>query len=250
MIELAKRGRIAVLTMAHGKANAMDLEFCADFTARFDECRAPDVAAVVITGQGKIFSAGVDLLRIVDGGAPYVRQFLPALGGMLEAVFAFEKPVVAAINGHAIAGGCILACAADRKFITPLATIGVPELLVGVPFPVVPLEILRFSVPAQHLQVLIAGGAVQQADQAVAHGLADAVVEPVALMRRAMTIAEAMAAIPRDAFALTKRALREPAVRRMLDAAFRIDPEVVEVWAHDDTLRAIRGYVERTFKKI
>jgi enoyl-CoA hydratase len=127
MMQLTKRGRVAILTMAHGKANAMDLEFCADFTARLEECRAPDISALVITGQGRIFSAGVDLLRVVDGGADYVRAFLPALGRVLDALFSFEKPVVAAINGHAIAGGCILACAADRRFIANTATIGCPN---------------------------------------------------------------------------------------------------------------------------
>jgi enoyl-CoA hydratase len=249
MMELTKRGRVAVLTMAHGKVNAMDLEFCASFTARLDECRSPDVSALVITGHGKIFSAGVDLLRVLDEGAEYVRRFLPALSAILEALFAFEKPVVAAINGHAIAGGCILACAADRKVIAHTATIGVPELLVGVPFPVVPLEILRFTVSPEHLQSLVCGGAVLQAEPAVAHGLADVVVEPVAVTRRATMIAETMAAIPADAFAATKRQLREPALERIHGAASRHDPGIVDAWAHPHTLHAIREYVERTFKK-
>ena len=219
MMQLTKRGRVATLTMAHGKANAMDLEFCADFTARLEECRAPDVSALVITGQGRIFSAGVDLLRVVDGGADYVRAFLPALGGMFDALFSFEKPVVAAINGHAIAGGCILACAADRRFIAHTATIGVPELLVGVPFP------------------------------AVAQGLADAAVEPVALPRRAQSTGEALATIPAAAFTTMKRQLREPTLQRIRDAAPRVNPAVVDAWENPETLRSIREYVERTFKK-
>src|SRR5713226_1552397 len=164
MMQLTKRGRVATLTMAHGKANAMDLEFCADFAARLEECRAADISALVITGQARIFSAGVDLLRVVDGGADYVRAFLPALGRVFDALFSFEKPVVAAINGHAIAGGCILACAADRKIIAHTATIGVPELLVGVPFPAVPIEILRFAVTPHYLQSMIAAGSVLHAD--------------------------------------------------------------------------------------
>jgi enoyl-CoA hydratase len=249
MMQLTRRGRVAVLTMAHGKANAMDLEFCADFTRRLEECAAPDISAVVITGQGRIFSAGVDLLRVVDGGADYVRAFLPALGRVFDALFAFEKPVVAAINGHAIAGGCILACAADRRFIAQTATIGVPELLVGVPFPVVALEILRFAASPQHLQPLVYGGAALPAEAAVAQGLADAAVEPVALPRRAQTVADALAAIPAAAFATMKRQLRTPALQRMRDAAPQVDPAVVDVWVSPGTLRAIREYVERTFKK-
>jgi enoyl-CoA hydratase len=238
MMDLTKRGHVAVLTMTHGKANAMDLEFC-----------APDVGALVITGQGKIFSAGVDLLRIVEGGAEYVRRFLPALSALLEAAFAFEKPIVAAVNGHAIAGGCILACAADRKIIGHTATIGVPELLVGVPFPVAPLEILRFAVSPQHLQALIHAGAVLPAESAVAHGLADVMVEPVAVMRRATMLAESMIAIAPGAFAMTKRQLREPTLQRIRDASPRHDPAIVDAWADPMTLRAIRDYVERTFKK-
>ena len=62
-----------------------------------------------------MFSAGVDLLRVVDGGAAYVRTFLPAFRRVFETLFDYPKPVVAAVNGHAIAGGCVLACAADYR---------------------------------------------------------------------------------------------------------------------------------------
>jgi enoyl-CoA hydratase len=235
--------------MAHGKANAMDVEFCTQLVSRLEDCRAPDVSALVLTGQGGIFSAGVDLLRVVDGGADYVRAFLPALRRMLDAIFSFEKPVVAAINGHAIAGGCILACAADRRFIAHTATIGVPELLVGVPFPTVAIEIVRFAASPQHLQSLIYGGAALGAEAAVTQGLADVAVEPVALPRRAQSIAEAMAAIPPAAFAAVKQRLREPTLQRIREVAPGVDAAVVDEWASPETLRSIRSYVERTFKK-
>ena len=66
-----------------------------------------EAKAIVLTGTGKMFSAGVDLKRLSAGGAAYVRDFLPSLHRLYEAVFFHPKPVVAAINGHAIAGGCI-----------------------------------------------------------------------------------------------------------------------------------------------
>src|SRR5437764_1288972 len=149
MIELTEHGRVAVLTMTHGKANALDLEFCRALTAQLDACRQSSLRALVITGGGRMFSAGVDLPRIVDEGAPYVRAFLPAVNKAFETLFSFPRPVVAAVNGHAIAGGCVMACAADSRLMARAdARIGIPELLVGVPFPVVPLEIMRFAAPS------------------------------------------------------------------------------------------------------
>jgi len=103
MIETTEQDGMAILRMAHGKANAMSTDFCAAITAKFAEISP--ARAVVLTGTGRIFSAGVDLLRLIDGGGAYIREFLPALGAMLATVFSHPKPVVAAINGHAVAGG-------------------------------------------------------------------------------------------------------------------------------------------------
>ena len=115
MIELTEQGGVAVLRLGDGKVNAMSLELCEALTARF--AAVASARAVVLTGTGRIFSAGVDLLRLTEGGAPYVRKFLPALRTMFAAVFSHATPVVAAINGHAIAGGCVLACGADWRLM-------------------------------------------------------------------------------------------------------------------------------------
>src|SRR5262249_48363019 len=89
VIELTHQDGVAVLRMADGKANVMSLEFCRAMTARLEEVAASPATAVVITGNGRIFSAGVDLVRLLDGVAPYVREFLPALSEMLSAAFEF-----------------------------------------------------------------------------------------------------------------------------------------------------------------
>ena len=108
MIELSRCGGIAIVRMNHGKANALDIELCDALAAQFEACRDAQTKAIVLIGQGGMFSAGVDLLRLCDAGAPYVRSFLPALHRLYQTVFLFPKPVVAAVNGHAIAGGCVL----------------------------------------------------------------------------------------------------------------------------------------------
>jgi enoyl-CoA hydratase len=250
MMDLARHGPVAVLRMMHGKANAMDLELCEALVSQLDDCRQSSAGALVITGQGRMFSAGVDLPRVVDGGAAYVRAFLPAISRAFEALFAFPKPVVAAVNGHAIAGGCVMACAADyRVMAREPGRIGIPELLVGVPFPVVPIEIMRFIAPPQHFQTLVYRGAALAADAALQQGLVDAVVDPERLLDEAVAVAEALAALPSEAFAVTKAQLREPALARIRNAGPRIDAEVQKIWQSPATLSAIRDYIARTFGK-
>jgi len=249
MIDLTRRGSVAVLRMAHGKANALDLEFCDALQAQLDECAQSDAGALVLTGDGRMFSAGVDLLRLVSDGAGYVRSFLPSLNRMLETLFSCPKPVVAAVNGHAIAGGCVMASAADYRIMArEPGRIGIPELLVGVPFPVVPLEIMRFAAPRQYLQALAYRGLTLSADQALHHGLVDAVTGAEQLLDEAVAVAAALAAIPVAAFSLTKLQMRAPTRRRMRAGA-AVDTEVQNAWASAETLNAIRDYVARTLKR-
>jgi enoyl-CoA hydratase len=248
MIALTTRADIAMLTIAHGKANAMDLEFCDALNARLEECRRPSIRAVIIAGEARIFSAGVDLKRVLEGGAEYLRVFLPALSQTFETLFAFDKPVVAAVNGHAIAGGCVLACAADWRVMARHAVrIGIPELLVGIAFPTVALEIMRFAVAPSRFQALVYGGVTVPPEDAVELGLADIVVEPELVVDRAVDMARELADLPTRAFALTKRQLRGPALARIRAAGPQIDPAVQEIWESPATLTAIRDYVGRTF---
>ena len=79
MIEKSEKDGIAVLKLAYGKANTIDIEFCQSMIDEFNELRSSAAKAVVLTGQGSIFSAGVELVRTSDGGPAYVRKFLPAL---------------------------------------------------------------------------------------------------------------------------------------------------------------------------
>jgi enoyl-CoA hydratase len=249
VIDLSRRGHVAVLRMTHGKANALDLELCEALTAQLEDCAMSDAGALVLTGDGRMFSAGVDLIRVVNGGAAYVRRFLPSVNKMFEALFSFPKPAVAAVNGHAIAGGCVMASAADyRMMAREPGRIGIPELLVGVPFPVVPLEIMRFAAPRQYLQAMAYRGLTLTADQALQHGLVDEVVDGERLLDDAVAVAESLAAIPSAAFSLTKTQMRAPTRRRMRAGA-AVDAEVQDAWASSETLDAIRDYVARTLRR-
>jgi enoyl-CoA hydratase/carnithine racemase len=241
---------IAILTLAHGKANALDIEFCDALARHFAELRKTDVKAVVLTGQGKIFSAGVDLKRLSEGGADYVRQFLPALHGLYEAVFFHPKPVVAAVNGHAIAGGCVLACCADRRIMAREAgRIGVTEIRVGVPFPALAFEIVRFAVPPRYLPEFTLSGATFAADEALRRGWIDELTEAEDLIEDALAIARELSLLSPAAFAQTKMQIRQPVAERMQESGKATDKTVTEIWTAPATLARVRDYAERTLKK-
>ena len=246
MIETSEQAGVAVLRMADGKVNAMSIDFCAAVTTKFEQILP--ARAVVLTGSGRIFSAGVDLLRLLDGGPDYIRQFLPALSTMLAAVFTHPKPVVAAINGHAMAGGCVLACAADRRIMARDAgRIGVTELLVGVPFPAAAMEIMRRATAPQYFEDAILSGATYNPPEAVARGLVHDIVDPHELLDRAIDAANTLAALSPPAFAITKRQTRGPAVERLQRAD--VDADIDRIWTAPDTLARIRDYVSRTLRK-
>lgn len=249
MIHREDHGRVAVLRMEHGKANALDTELFADLGRELAAVAAADLEAVVLTGTGSIFSAGVDLFRVLDGGQAYLEEFLPELSRGLGELFSFPRPVVAAINGHAIAGGYILACACDHRLMAwGPGRVGVPELRVGVPFPTLPLEVLRFAAPKEHLQEMVYTGRTYTAEEALERGLVDGAESHDTLVEHAVGIAGRLGSIPADAFRLTKHTLRRPVLEAWRGAA-ATDREVFEAWAAPATFDIIRSYLDKTVGK-
>jgi enoyl-CoA hydratase len=250
MIEESAADGIAVLTMAHGKANALDIELCEVLTAWFRELEKSAASAVVLTGRSGIFSAGVDLKRLSAEGATYVRHFLPALHRLYEAVFFHPKPVVAAINGHAIAGGCVLACCADRRIMArDGGRIGVTEILVGVPFPALAFEIVRFAVPPRYLSEFTLSGATYETDEALRRGWIEEIAEPNELTDDALATAREMALISAPAFRQTKSQIRQAVREHVQRLGEATDRAVTEIWAAPGTLDHVRDYVARTLGK-
>lgn len=237
MIERQEREGIVTLRLAHGKASVMDVELLEALIRELDA--ALDARAIVLTGTGSIFSAGVDLFRLTNEGAPYVERFLPLLRDMLQKAFELPVPVVAAANGHAIAGGCILVCACDYRLMADgNGRIGVSELLVGVPFPEIALKVMQFAVP--NLAPLVMTGKTLLPREALEARMIDEVVDPASLLDRAHAVAQQLAAIPRQSFRLTKRMLRGMSAD---------DAAAAKVWSDPAIHQHIRDYLARTVHK-
>jgi enoyl-CoA hydratase len=249
MIERDDRDGIRILRLAHGKVSAMDIELGEAFMREMDNAAAPPIKAVILTGTGSSFSAGVDLYRVVKDGPEYGKRFLPVLDALLKAALTLPKPVIAAVNGHAIAGGCILAACCDHRImIDGNGRIGIPELAVGVPFPALPLQIMAARVSDGALRDLVFSGRTVQVDEAKALGLIDEKCPAGMLIDRAMEVAAKMAAIPAGAFALTKEAFYTPIVARAQSMS-TLNERVTDAWMQQRTYDTIRAYLEKTIRK-
>jgi enoyl-CoA hydratase len=248
MLKTDLQDGIAVVTMTHGKANALDTEFCLAIAETFEQF-GQDVKGVVLTGTGNIFSAGVDLVRMSKEDLVYVTDFLPAFDRAILALFSYSRPLVAAVNGHAIAGGCLVACTADYRIMVDGAfRIGVPELKVGVPFPPAALEVLRFATPERYMQELASGEKIYDAQEALTHGLVHKVVPTDHLLEAAASEAARLTSLQASAFSLTKAMLRRPVVDRIAYLNEVYGNQVEADWTSDQTRQAIRDYVEKTLK--
>jgi enoyl-CoA hydratase/carnithine racemase len=228
---------VTIVRIDHPPVNAFDLGVLDDAVAAMRGIEGP----IVLTGAGRCFSAGVDLRALIDGGPNYTDRFLAAGSAAFLAVFDHPAPVVAAINGHAIAGGCVLAMAADIRLMSA-GFIGLSEVAVGVPFPVAALEICRYAMGASVTR------AVLQADNidvrsAAERGWIDEVVPADGLLTRAVESARALGQHPPTAYAAMKEQLHRHA-REAIDAGAELDANVRAVWKSDETRARISAFLD------
>ena len=249
MFEIEHNAEIAVLKMNHGKVNAMSVEFCHEIKSQLRLLEQSEARAIVLTSSQKVFSAGVDLVRLIDEDVEYVDEFVPALCELLATPMRINKPVVAAVNGFAIAGGCVLACSCDYRVISDNASIGMPEMRLGVPLPAVPMEVVRSVIAAQEFKRLIHLGSSFVGSDAVQVGLADESCAAEQLLENAIIKARQLTRIPPDTFALSKRQMRTPVEERIAYGNQHHDGQVIELWKSEPVRNMIREYVAERLSK-
>lgn len=245
MVEVDVQGRVAVLSMGHGKVNAFDVEFLAELAEALRGIESSSAGAILLTSSRHVFSAGVDLFRVLDGDERYAAALVAHLHETLRGWFATRLPVVAAVNGSAIAGGCVLAAATDLRLIADgPCVIGVPELTVGVPYPAVALEIMRYVCGRDAGRVVLSGR-LHPPGEALGVGLVHEVVPEAELMDRALAAAAALAELPAEATALAKSHLRGPSLR-WIDERLGSDADVARMWGQPETHTRIRQSLHKT----
>jgi enoyl-CoA hydratase len=208
-----------------------------------DTLREAGDAPVLLTGAGDAFSAGLNLKELASLDAAGMRAFLELLLETTERLFRHPGPVVAAVNGHAVAGGAILAAACDHRVGTtsPKARIGLNEVALGLRFPPGLLEVVRYRVA--HVEPVVLGAELLDPQTALRWGLLDELADdPVAAARARL---EVLAAHPRAAYTAAKHDLRRRVSITDPELSRRFVEEALPRWTDDAFRERIAAFLSR-----
>jgi enoyl-CoA hydratase len=236
-MHVSKDGEIATATLSRGKVNALNEPMVEELTKSFEDLAIDNaVKSIIFTGTGKFFSFGFDVPEFLSYPKDDFVRYLEKFTKLYTDVFLFPKPVVAALNGHTIAGGCMLATACDfRLMATGKARISLNEITFGAPVPAGSVEMLRYCVGSRHAQSILYSGAMYSAEQAFELGLVDQVSSEDALAEDARKVAQELAQKDSSAFRTTKHLLRKPVAEQMIKREKDAILEFVDIWYSEQT---------------
>ncbi|MFL5837194.1 MAG: enoyl-CoA hydratase/isomerase family protein [Solirubrobacteraceae bacterium] len=234
-VSIEEHDDVAVVRVDRPPANAMDPGLLADAVAATEDIAAAEPAAVVLTGRPGFFSAGADLKVVPTLDADGQRAMVDGINGLCMAWYGLPRPVVCAVNGHAIAGGLVFALCADYRVAAADGRYGLTELRAGVPYPTMAIAVVAAELSAPAARRLVLRADLVDAADLRELGAFDEVVPNDEVLDRALAVARDLAALPSSAYAATKRRLRAPtlALAARLQAG-EADP-LGDAWTDADT---------------
>jgi enoyl-CoA hydratase len=231
---------VVEITMNGPAKNSLGSEMMDFLLSELDRARG---APVLLTGTADAFSAGLNLKELAALDARGAETFLRRLEAVYATLFAYPAPTAAAVNGHAIAGGCLLAMACDVRICArdPKVRIGLNEVAVGLPFPPGILRMARMLIPPDRLTEALLGAGLHSPEGAVRLGLIDELADdPLAVARERLA---ALSRHPVEAYVAVKRSLRGTTFHQPDDdQALR---EIIPAW----TSPALKERIAAMFRK-
>jgi enoyl-CoA hydratase/carnithine racemase len=234
---LTQEGEVATVCLARGKVNALNDEVVRDLNGIFHDLENDDgVRAVVLTGSGKFFSFGFDIPEFLSYGKASFTNYLKGFTKFCTYLFLFPKPVVAALNGHTVAGGCMLTLACDHRIMVEAkAKMALNEIGFGASVFAGSVEMLRYCVGSKNAEDILFSGKMYSAAEALQLGLIDEVAPAEQLAGEAARVAREYAGKDLRAFASIKNLLRKPVVEGFAGREAKSVREFVDIWYSEST---------------
>ncbi len=244
-VRLEVDGGIGTIRLDRPKMNALNFAMQQEIRAAAEEAgERDDIAAVVIYGGERVFAAGADVKELVDLTQAQMAERWPGLHACFDAVAAIPKPVIAAITGYALGGGCELALCADFRVCAEDAQLGLPEILLGaIPGAGGTQRLPRLVGPVKAKDLLFSGRFVGSAE-ALAIGLVDRVVPATEVYSAARDWAGTFVGGPAAALRAAKTTVDE-GLELDLAAGLAVERrEFYTVFATEDRKAGMQSFVE------
>ena len=238
-----ERDGISRVVIRRGKVNAFNDNVIDELSRTFGAlAEDPDVRAIILTGTGKFFSFGFDIPQFLGYDRERFTRYLTSFTGLYREIFLHPKPVVAALNGHTIAGACMVATACDcRIMVSGKARISLNEINFGSSVFAGSTEMLRLLVGHRGAESVLLSGAMYSAEEALRMGLVDRVVSEEDLEAEADRVAREHAAKDPDAYRSIKGLLRREVAERMEKTERASIEEFVRIWYSEKTWARLQG---------
>jgi enoyl-CoA hydratase/carnithine racemase len=240
-VNVRLEGGVAVVVLCRGKVNALDESTIDELEDRFRGLEEDDaVRAVVFSGEGKFFSFGFDIPGFLGHSKPDFSRYLTKFTEFYTYLFTYPKPVVAALNGHAVAGGLMLALACDRRFVAAGAgKLALNEIAFGSSVFAGSVEMLRYAVGNRNAGEILYTGAMFLPEEALHLGLVDEICTGEALSAKAAAAARELGGKSQPAFRSVKGLLRGPVAEEMRRREGASIKEFVDIWYSEATWRSL-----------
>jgi len=250
-VKISFRENVAVVELNRPKAHALNQHLVNDIRDAFVHLRdSQNIDGAVLTGSGNIFCAGLDVVELYGYSEAQLDQFWTEFGRMVHDLVAFPKPVVAAVNGHAPAGGCVLAMCCDYRFMAEgQGRIGLNEVPVGIVLPSPIVELARYVLGDTRASDMIFHGALLFPEQAGAFGLVHATVPAEQLMERAQEKLLSWLALPQEPWRQAKAVLRAPLLKAMDVEFSEAYGGTLRHWWSSESRETVGKMVQRLQKK-
>lgn len=241
MLEVTRDNASATVRMSRGKVHAFNDAMIAQLQAAFQSMESdPEVRCIVLTGTGGFFSFGFDVPELLHYSMRDFAAFLDKFTAFYRYLFSFPKPVMAALNGHTIAGGCMLATACDHRImISGKPRISLNEIAIGATVLAGSVEMLQHCVGPRNAEIIMGSGAMYTADEALALGLVDRSVGADEFADIVSEEAEAFARRDPSAYRSIKGLIRGPIIEKMAAREAASIREFVDIWYSESTRKKL-----------
>ncbi|UCG70069.1 MAG: enoyl-CoA hydratase/isomerase family protein [Thermoplasmata archaeon] len=248
LVEIEHYDRVTELKLNNGITNALSLEFIRKiFKSLKDLKDDPAVNGVAITTNNhKFFSIGFDIPSLYDLNEQDFRIFYRTYNRLCMDLYTYPKPTIAAITGHAIAGGCILALCCDFRFIGEgRKLMGLNEVKLGVPVPYPGDCVLRQLVGPQNAQIIMEKGLFYPSEELLQMGIVDRVIPVEQVNSKAIDRVKLAGNMPNEAFNLIKRNRQEIVEKQVLKHLAKKEKTFIESWFSDEARKLLKEGMEK-----